>query len=330
MPLRPGRPGLTDPAPAGHGPTVWRVTSPPATGARGHRTVTTTLSVLVAALLGGCSTVSAPPVPSGSSGPTLAPVTSRRGGPHPTTSRPLGPVVVIDPGHSGRWIQSRTTNGLLDVDYPNEPEMTEVFDIGTCVATSLRADGYRVVMTKQHAGDSVSLTERAHIASHAHAVLAVSIHDDHSQGPGFQATYSQRGVAVNGRYPVMYRGTGRHRTTFEDPAVARDSARAAEVIAASRTAAQGRPVRVAQNSFTGRPPLEPGNLAMVQLLADVPWVYNEAGALTGGSPQTPLGLAARSAYATGLLDGIESAVPITGRTGSPTPAARLHACLAHG
>lgn len=209
--------------------------------------------------------------------------------------------MVIDPGHSGRWIRSRTTNGLLDVDYPTEPEMTEVFDISTCVGRGLRTDGYRVILTKKHADDSVSLTQRARIATDAHAALAVSIHDDHSQGPGFQATYSQRGLAVNGRYPLMYRGTGSHRTVFDDPAVARASERAARVIASKRTAAQGQRVRVGQNDFEGRPPIEPGNLAMVQLLATVPWVYNEAGARTGASPTTPMGLGARSAYAAGLL-----------------------------
>ena len=39
--------------------------------------------------------------------------------------------------------------------------------------------------------------------------------------------------------------------------------------------------------LTGRPPLEPGNLALVQLLADVPWVYNEMGAKNRGGEHRP-------------------------------------------
>ncbi|GAA3627651.1 hypothetical protein GCM10022236_32460 [Microlunatus ginsengisoli] len=235
-------------------------------------------------------------------------------------------MIVIDPGHSGRSIRSRTTNGLLDFDYPNQPEMTEVFDISSCVADGLRADGYRVILTKRRASDSVSLTERAEIANRAKADLAISVHDDHGQGPAFQATYSQRGVSSNGHYPTMYRGTGARRTVFDQPKVAKASDRAAKIIARERAAAQGRPVGVRQNSFDGRAPLEPGNLALVELLADVPWVYNEMGALTGGSTTKRLSLAAETGYAKGLLDGVEAAVPIPGRSGS-TSAADIRSCL---
>jgi len=141
-------------------------------------------------------------------------------------------VIVIDPGHSGRSIRSRTTNGLLDFDYPNEPEMTETFDVSSCVAEGLRADGYRVIMTKKHSGDSVSLTERAEIADRAHADLAISVHNDHGQGPSFQATYSQLGVKTGGRYHPMYRGTGNRRTVFDHPKVARASDRVGRVAVA--------------------------------------------------------------------------------------------------
>jgi N-acetylmuramoyl-L-alanine amidase len=237
-------------------------------------------------------------------------------------------VIVIDPGHSGRSIRSRTTNGLLDFDYPNQPEMTETFDVSSCVAEGLRADGYRVIMTKKHSGDSVSLTERAEIANRAHADLAISVHNDHGQGPSFQATYSQLGVKTGGRYHPMYRGTGNRRTVFDHPKIARASDRAARIIARERTRAEGRQVRVQENSFTGRAPLEPGNLAIVQLLSDVPWVYNELGARTGGTTTKRMTLAAETGYAKGLLDGVEAAVPTVGAPGEPTSTATLRACLA--
>ncbi len=235
-------------------------------------------------------------------------------------------MIVIDPGHSGRSIRSRTINGLLDFDYPNYPEITEMFDISTCVSKGLRADGYRVILTKKRASDSVSLTERAEIANRAKAALAISVHDDHGQGPSFQATYSQRGVEHHGSYHEMYRGTGSRRTVFDRPSVAKASERAARIIADERAEAQGRPVSVRENSFNGRAPLEPGNLALVQLLSEVPWVYNEMGALTGGSTSKRLTLDAETGYAKGLLDGIEAAVPIDGAS-SPTSTAELRSCL---
>lgn len=272
---------------------------------------------------------SALPTPTPSASPHRTPTPSATPSPHPKPTPSAAPtskrVIVIDPGHSGRTIRSRTVNGLSDIDYPNYPEIAEAFDISTCVAQGLRTDGYTVILTKQHVGDSVSLTERAEIANRAKADLAISVHDDHGQGPRFEATYSQRGVPVDGHYPTMYRGTGSRRTVFDRPAVAAASDRAAKIIARERTSAQRRPVTVRQNSYDGRAPLEPGNLAIVQLLADVPWVYNEMGALTGGSTTTRLTLDAETGYADGLLDGVEAAVP---NGGSHTTRSTLHSCLA--
>lgn len=228
------------------------------------------------------------------------------------------PLIVIDPGHSGRTISSRTAAGLRDVDYPNHPEVYETWDISTCVARALRADGYRVTLTKQHALSSVSLADRAALANRAKPSLAVSVHDDHGQSATFQATYSQRGVALSRAHPQMYRGKGRHRTVFTHPAVARRSEVFATEIAAARTTAQHRRVTVQQNSFTGREPLEPGNLALVQLLADVPWVYNEAGARTAGTANAAMSITNETEYAVGLVAGIETSVPL--RTGRDNPA----------
>lgn len=239
------------------------------------------------------------------------------------------PMIVIDPGHSGRTISSRTAAGLRDVDYPNHAEIYETWDISTCVARALRADGYRVTLTKQHALSSVSLADRAAIANRAKASLAVSVHDDHGQSATFQATYSQRGVALSGRYPEMYRGEGRHRTVFTHPAVARRSEVFATKIATARTTAQHQRVTVQQNSFTGRDPLEPGNLALVQLLADVPWVYNEAGARTAGSATQAMSIDRETEYAVGLLAGIEASVPLVADRANPvtTSASAVGGCL---
>jgi N-acetylmuramoyl-L-alanine amidase len=249
--------------------------------------------------------------------------------PTPTTAAPA-PMIAIDPGHSGRSIRSTDRrSGLRDIDYPNYPEIYEMFDISACVGKGLKADGYRVTLTKRKALDSVGLAARAKVANEAQAALAVSVHDDHSQGPDFQATYSQRGVKHGGRYHAMYRGSGSGRTVFSDGAVAKASEKAAAAIARERTKAQGRTVGVRENTYTGRAPLEPGNLAIVQLLAKVPWVYNEAGAKTGGSTTRAMSIATEEAYARGLLVGVEAAVPLrSGAVTQPSAGAKqLRSCL---
>jgi N-acetylmuramoyl-L-alanine amidase len=245
---------------------------------------------------------------------------------------PRPPLIVIDPGHSGRYIRSTDARtGLRDIDYPNYPELYETFDISFCVARALRADGYRVKLTKKHAGDSVGLARRARIANKLKAALAISVHDDHNASATFEATYDQRGVKdAAGTYHPMFRGVGTARTVFEHPAVARRSQRAARIIADARSKAQHRKVSLRENSFTGRTPIEPGNLAMVQLLSDVPWVYNEMGAKTGSELTQAMSITSELRYARGLLAGVESAVPL-GRRGagaSRSSAAKgLRSCL---
>ena len=237
---------------------------------------------------------------------------------------------MIDPGHSGRSIRSTDAKtGLRDIDYPNYPEIYEMFDVSACVARGLRLDGYRVVLTKKRALGSVGLADRARLATRVKADLAISVHNDHGQTASFQATYDQRGVSRGGAYRPMYRGTGRTRTVFDQPDVARRSQRYAKIIARARTQAQGRPVSVRENTFTGRPPLEPGNLALVQLLTGVPWVYNEMGAKTAGRVSTGMSIESELGYAKGLLVGVERAVPLAGgEVEQPSAGARqLRRCL---
>ena len=263
--------------------------------------------------------------------PVFTPVATEAASPTPVpTAAAPAPLIVIDPGHSGKSIRSTdSASGLRDIDYPNYPEIYEMFDISACAGKGLTADGYRVTLTKKKALDSVGLAARAKVANDAKAALAVSVHDDHSQGPSFQATYSQRGIKHGGSYHAMYRGTGSQRTVFSDAAVAKASEKAAATIARERTKAQGRTVSVRENIYTGRAPLEPGNLAIVQLLAKVPWVYNEAGAKAGSSTTKAMSIATEQDYAKGLVLGIEAAVPLpAGPVAQPsTGVQQLEACL---
>jgi N-acetylmuramoyl-L-alanine amidase len=205
--------------------------------------------------------------------------------------------------------------------------MAEVYAVSACVAEELRDLGYRVVLTKRSASDTVGLADRAAIADRVDADLAISVHDDHSQTPAFQAVYSQRGIRHGRGFGPMWRGSGDRRTVFDRPRVARASDRYARIIARERARAQHRPIAVTEEDFTGRAGLEPGNLALVQLLSSVPWVYNEAGALTGGSTSRRMPPAEQAGYAKGLLDGVVAAVPPPGPSRRPASAATIRSCL---
>ena len=128
----------------------------------------------------------------------------------------------------------------------------------------------------------------------------------------------------------MYRGTRQQ----ADGLLRRGVAKASEKAAADhRPRAHRRPR--AGRSASGRTPtpvrapLEPGNLAIVQLLAKVPWVYNEAGAKSGGSTTRAMSIATEEAYAKGLLVGVEAAVPLPAGTVSQPSAGvkQLKECL---
>jgi N-acetylmuramoyl-L-alanine amidase len=212
------------------------------------------------------------------------------------------PVIVLDPGHSGKdlkVVDPRT--GLVDHDYPNHPEMEEMFRVAEQVGAILEKAGYQVVYTKKAVTDSVSLRERATIAQNARAALAVSIHDDHTQPFGtFAQVYAQRVGAWRG-------GTAdKPRAVFDNAAVAARSQSLADIFASERARAEGHKVTVTAVSFSGRAGLEPGNIPEVQLFAGagdhrVPWIYNEVGGIGFGARQ-------EAAYAQGLAKAIEKCV----------------------
>lgn len=211
------------------------------------------------------------------------------------------PVIVLDPGHSGSDINIiDPTTGLQDHDYPNTPEIEEVFTVAQQVKDQLEADGYTVVMTKSSVNDNVSLRKRADIANNAGASLAVSIHSDHgAKWDNFAQIYVQK----KGLYRER---SDRQRITFDDETVAEKSQKYGQIFTQERSAAEGRAVSVTDISFTGRPGLAAGNIPLVQLFAKVPWVYNEVGA--EGANQ--LSQEKLNIYAQGIINGIKKSVPI--------------------
>ncbi|MEO8104917.1 MAG: phage tail tip lysozyme [Candidatus Saccharibacteria bacterium] len=209
------------------------------------------------------------------------------------------PTIVLDPGHSGTDVtQIDATTGLHMHDYPNQFESDEVFAIAQTVKAKLLTDGYNVLMTKQAVSDTVLFRARATIANQANAALAVSIHDDHSQPwNSFGQVYTQK--------VGLYRTGTKGKISFSDQAVATKSQAYGAIFTAQRTATEGHPVTSTDVNFAGRAGIDPGNISQVQLMATVPWVYNEVGAPAGKS----LSQADQDKYAQGLINSIEKAVP---------------------
>jgi N-acetylmuramoyl-L-alanine amidase len=245
-------------------------------------------------------------VPSTPAHSTTPPTTSAR--PDARTAHP--PVIVIDPGHSRTVDATDPRTGLVVSDYENEPEMQDVFAVAELVRDGLRADGYRVVMTKSRLDQRRNLAQRARIADTAHAALALSIHDQAGSagGIGFR----------DGNNIVYYQRVGDYRETpsghkivFTDQQVAALSKRYARIFAAERHKAQGVPITVQGDTGydLGSRGLAAGDIWTVQLLSHVPWIYNEAGGNSSG--RSGLDSADKHTYATGLVAAVERCVPIS-------------------
>ena len=150
----------------------------------------------------GPPTTSTATVPSTASSPTASVPSSPAVSP---SVAPARPVIVIDPGHSPTISAVDPRTGLNVSDYENEPEMRGVFIVATLVAGKLRADGYRVVLTKTSVRQRITLAQRAAVANRVHAALALSIHDQAGADGGIPFD--------SGNNIVYYQSVGTYRET---------------------------------------------------------------------------------------------------------------------
>jgi N-acetylmuramoyl-L-alanine amidase len=218
-------------------------------------------------------------------------------------------VVVLDPGHSPAISATDPATGLNVSDYANEPEMHDVFAVAVLVKEKLQAAGYRVVMTKSSPTDRVSLGQRAAIADHAHAALALSIHDQAGSNGGlpFDAANNVVYYQSVGDYRANPQGT---KVFFTDRRIAALSERYGRIFQATRARVEGHQVALQGDVGydLGSRGLAPGNIWLVQLLARVPWIYNEAGGNSAG--MSGLDGADEQKYADGLVSAVERCVPL--------------------
>ncbi|WP_334137827.1 N-acetylmuramoyl-L-alanine amidase [Corynebacterium variabile] len=215
--------------------------------------------------------------------------------------------IALDAGHNGVVTNTYDpVTGVLMADYPNGKEDADALDIARAVRDRVEAAGFRVVLLKDTTEDNVTYRDRVDRAAAEDAVVGVSIHT--TPGADGSAVYPQR---VGG-----YRtgeGTDGQKTTvtFDDSVTAVESQRFSTMMAGARSVAELRGVPVGDLSFDGRPGLWGGNLPVISLIADTPWVYNEFGSATGGGAHG-ISTAEKARYVDGLSAGI-----LAGLTASP-------------
>ena len=209
-----------------------------------------------------------------------------------------GPLIVLDPGHSGASLTTiDPATQIRDEEYLNTPETQNMFEVAVLLKAKLEAAGYRVLMTKQAWDDTVCKRDRVNVANNNHAALGVSIH---TSGHTF-GSYGQIYVQRMDSYRENIHGQKIH---FALPAVAALSARYGQIFLAERRKIEGSSVVITVNSGWGARGLAPGNLPIVQLFSEVPWILNEAGA--------PQNANDKERYAQSLFNSIVTCVPIGG------------------
>ena len=250
--------------------------------------VTTTLGVAVTPTSATTPQTTAPTITSTTTAPTTISSTT-------STSAPEAPLIVLDPGHSGTSLTTiDPATQIRDEEYLNTPETQNMFEVATLLKAKLEAAGYRVLMTKQAWNDTVSKRDRVNFANENGAALGVSIHTSgHSFGH-----YGQIYVQRMDSYRENIHGK---RVYFALPDVAALSAQYGEIFLEERRKIEGSSVVITVNSGWEARGLAPGNLPIVQLFSEVPWILNEAG--------VPQNEHDKELYAQSLFNSIVRCVP---------------------
>ena len=192
-------------------------------------------------------------------------------GDHHAPAAPLAPLIVLDPGHSGTSLTTiDPATQVRDEEYRNTPETQNMFEVAMLLQAKLEAAGYRVLVTKQAWDDTVCKRDRVNFANQNGAALGVSIH---TSGHTF-GHYGQIYVQRMDSYREDIHG---EKVYFALPEVAALSAQYGDIFLEERRKIEGSSVVITVNSGWGARGLAPGNLPIVQLFAEVPWLLMEAG-----------------------------------------------------
>lgn len=218
------------------------------------------------------------------------------------TTVPLAPLIVLDPGHSGTKLTTiDPATQIRDEEYRNTPETQNMFEVAMLLQAKLEAAGYRVYVTKQTWDQTICKRDRVNYANENHAALGVSIHTSGHSFGNYGEIYVQRMDS----YRENIHG---EKVYFALPDVAALSAQYGEIFLEERRKIEGPSIRIKVNTGWGGRGLAPGNLPIVQLFAEVPWLLVEAG--------VPRKEGDKDGYAQSLFNSIVRCVPFA----APSPA----------
>lgn len=170
-----------------------------------------------------------------------------------------------------------------------------MFEVAMLLKTKLETAGYRVYVTKQAWDQTICKRDRVTYANENHAALGVSIH---TSGHVF-GEYGEIYVQMMDSYRENILG---EKVYFDLPEVAALSAEYGQIFLEERRKIEGPSVRIRVNTGWGGRGLAPGNLPIVQLFAEVPWLLVEAG--------VPQDEDDKDLYAQSLFNSIVGCVPL--------------------
>ena len=215
------------------------------------------------------------------------------------------PLIVLDPGHSGSSLTTiDPATQIRDEEYLNVPETQYMWDVAMILKAKLEAAGYAVLLTKPSAMATLSKRVKVSVANDNHAALGVSLHTSgHSFG-----NYGQIYVQKMDSYRENIYG---QRVFFGLPDIAALSQKYGQIFLTERRKIEGSSVVITVNTSWGARGLAPGNVPIMSLFAEVPWVFCEAGAV---STQ-----ATKEGYAQSVFNSIKACIPVDGVVNPPPP-----------
>ena len=206
--------------------------------------------------------------------------------------------VYLDPGHSGKDVNGiDAATGIRDHDYPNVPEINDVWDVAQVTKKELEKKGYDVVLSKDTADEASNLRTKAAKAESSNADIAVSIHTD----PGLPDT-GWITIPKVGQYRTNNQGKDIEYTSDSSADL---SSQYAEQFLTARKDKEGNDIIMKDINFDGRAGLAKGNIPLIMLFSKTPWIYLEKKAGEDGLTKKQ-----KNDYVDSIVAGISQALPI--------------------
>ena len=217
-----------------------------------------------------------------------------------------GNIVFLDPGHGASFEQIDPETGLMDKEYFNDPETYNVWEVANKAKGELEKSGYSVVMSKSAVDEKAGFREKANRANNSKASIAVSLHTT-----GGSTNYNW-GQKVGG-----YRDYEGKKDTFDNQAVADKSQQYVSIFTDVRKQTEKlSEISNADADYNGRVGLSGGNLALIMLWSNIPWVYLEkATGVPSDGPNRTLSEQEINDYTASVVEGVKKAVPLSGGSG---------------